>query len=314
MSDEGQESLGRTLPVDLSAIAEQMRRAAKKRPCFVAVSGVEMGRVIPLEGIMILGRDPECDVVLRDDGVSRFHAEVRCDGPARIVIRDLGSTNGIYAGGERVQEAVLSDGEKVLLGRSTVLKFVLQDELEQQYQRLMYESSTRDALTEAYNRRYFSEKLDTDLSFARRQAIPCTVAMFDIDHFKRVNDTHGHLTGDQVLITVTRAVREIIRAEDTLARYGGEEFAVIAQGTDLEGGRVLGERIRSCIARQTIQALDREGATVRVTASVGVATVPPGHTVPPEAVVAAADANLYQAKQSGRNRVVATELSQDAPP
>ena len=215
-----------------------------------------------------------------------------------MVIRDLGSTNGTFVKGVRIKDAVLSSGVKVLIGQRTILKFGFQDELEQQYQQLMYESSIKDGLTGTYNRLYFDDKLAADLSFARRHQLPCTLALYDIDFFKRVNDTYGHRAGDAALVTVTKAVRRALRIEDILARYGGEEFAVIAQATDAEGGRLLGERIRVCIGRQAVEADDGPGQSFEVTASVGVATVPPGAQVEPAELISAADANLYGAKRS----------------
>jgi len=309
MSSDRKKSFQRTLPIDSSAITERMRQATRGQACFIVIGGLDVGRIIPLdEATITMGRDPECDVVLRDDGVSRFHAEVCREETNRVAIRDLGSTNGTFVGGVQIKDARLADGNKVLIGRRTILKFGFQDELEQQYQQLMYESSTKDGLTDTYNRRYFAQRLVNDLSFARRQQIPCTLAIFDIDFFKRVNDTYGHRTGDQVLVTVTEAVRGIVRTEDVLARYGGEEFAVIAQGTDFEGGRSLGERIRACIEQRTVEALDETGKIFGVTVSVGVATVSPEAQVDSAEIISAADANLYEAKRSGRNRVVASEI------
>jgi diguanylate cyclase (GGDEF)-like protein len=224
------------------------------------------------------------------------------------VIRDLASTNGTFVGGNRVQDAVLYDGNKVLIGRNTILKFVVQDELERQYQQLMYESSTEDGLTGVYNRRYFDQKLAADLSFAKRQQIPCTLVIFDIDFFKRVNDIYGHRTGDQVLVTVAQSVRQNVRTEDVLARYGGEEFAVIAQGTDFERGRSLGERIWALVGQQTFEACDGSGKIFGLTVSVGVATAPPESHVDSAEIISEADANLYLAKRTGRNRVVTSEI------
>lgn len=302
-------TMERTMQIDRSTIAEQMRQVSRKKACFVVIGGLDVGSIIPLdEPIINMGRDAECNVVLRDDGVSRFHAEVRREGPTEVIIRDLGSTNGTFVAGERIREAPLTDGVKVLIGRRTILKFTYQDELEHNYQRQMYESSTRDGLTGVYNRKYFSQKMVTDLSFAKRHQIPFTLAMLDIDHFKKVNDTYGHRSGDAVLIAVTKALKQMIRTEDVIARYGGEEFAVIAQGTDVKGGHAFGERIRTCVMAQSVIAQDNSNRILRVTVSVGVVTVPPNVNVEPAAVVSAADANLYAAKGRGRNQVVTTVI------
>ena len=174
MSSDRKESTEPTLPTDTSSLVEQLRQATQG-PSFVVIGGLDAGRIIPLNDAMItIGRNAQCDVVLRDDGVSRFHAEVRHEETNRVVIRDLGSTNGTFVEGAPVQDTVLSNGNKVLLGRHTILKFVMQDELERQHQQLMYESSTKDGLTGVYNRRYFDQKLVADLSFAKRHQIPCT--------------------------------------------------------------------------------------------------------------------------------------------
>jgi diguanylate cyclase (GGDEF)-like protein len=266
-----------------------------------------MGRVIPLraEGLTI-GRDPGCDLVLADDAVSKRHLSLALDGSGRATVRDLGSTNGTYVGGRRVETAVLAEGQKLFLGRDTVLKFSLHDRLELEYQREIYESSVRDGLTGAYNRRYFAERIGADLSFGRRHGLPLSLLMFDIDHFKRVNDTYGHEAGDEALRAVCDAMAGSIRNEDVLARFGGEEFAIIAQGTGLEGGRALGERIRERVGAAPIRTGDdRE---IGITVSAGVASLRPGSAADAGALIAAADDNLYAAKAAGRDRVLASEV------
>jgi two-component system, cell cycle response regulator len=312
MGDNTGRITDRTMQLDRSTVAEHMRKAkssGRRKACFVVMGGLDVGCVHILDKrVSRIGRDPAGDVVLRDDGISRVHAEVRRLDDSRLYIKDLDSTNGIFVGGERVEEAVLREGDKVLLGRRTVLKFALHDELEQNYQQQMYESSTRDGLTGVFNRKYFSQKINSDISFARRHKIPFSLLMLDIDYFKKVNDNHGHRTGDQVLVTVTEIIARTIRTEDTLARYGGEEFAVLAQGTGLEGGIALGERIRANIEKHVILSLGDTPEQFRVTASIGVASLHPGVEAEPEAVVSLADKNLYAAKEQGRNRVVAAAL------
>jgi two-component system cell cycle response regulator len=300
-----------TMQIDRTTSKEKVLAigAGSKQACFLVLGGMDVGKIIPISAdVVTIGRDPKCDLVLRDDGISRIHAEVTRSGLGYVLVRDLESTNGTYVGGKQVTEAELKDGEKVVLGRRTILKYVLQDELEQSYQRKMYESSTRDSLTGIFNRRYFVQKIVADLSFARRHKIPFSLLLLDIDHFKNVNDTHGHLVGDKVLVAVTQAITETIRTEDLLARYGGEEFAIIAQGTDLAGGRALAERIRQRVAETQVLASDDANSDVRVTVSLGVAAVPPGFATNPETLVSKADKNLYEAKETGRNRTVASEL------
>ena len=188
-SDKSRRSDG-TLQIDRSLIEKQLRgagNASHKTPCFVVLGGLDVGSIIVLDKPkMILGRDTNCDFVLRDDGISRHHIEVLASGDDRVSVRDVGSTNGIFVHGKKVATADLQDGDKILLGRRTVLKFVLQDELEQSYQRQIYESSTCDGLTGVYNRKYFNQKIATDLSFAHRHRMPFTLLMLDIDLFKKI--------------------------------------------------------------------------------------------------------------------------------
>jgi diguanylate cyclase (GGDEF)-like protein len=301
-----------TMELDSDTLAQQIERintSLRKRACFVILGGLDLGSIFLIDkSVITVGRDPACDLVLKDDGISRRHVEARRVGGNRLYIKDLNSTNGIFVDGERVAQTVLSDGDKVLLGRRSILKFALQDEIEQSYQQQMYESTTKDGLTRTFNRKYFAQKIVADVSFARRHHIPFTLIILDIDFFKKVNDTYGHRTGDVALVTVTESIRQTIRAEDVLARYGGEEFAVLALGTNLKGGERLAERIRVRIAEQSIRALDHENQVFRVTASFGVATLPGGVEAEPEAVVSLADRNLYRAKEAGRNQIVASSL------
>ena len=307
MRDSTGRHLDRTMQLDRCTVAEHMRKVnieGRRRACFVVLGGLEIGSVHFLEKrITLIGRDPASDLLIKDDGISRVHAEVRRLDGDRLYIKDLNSTNGVFVGGERIEEAILNEGDKVLLGRRTVLKFALYDEMEQHFQQQLYESSTRDGLTGIFNRKYFDQKIISDVSFAKRHKIPFTLLMLDVDFFKKVNDTYGHRTGDQVLVSVTGAIQETIRTEDVLARYGGEEFAVLAQGTGLEGGKALGERIRKQVENTIICSLN-DATEFRATVSIGVATLLPGVVASPEALVSLADKNLYEAKESGRNRVV----------
>jgi diguanylate cyclase (GGDEF)-like protein len=297
----------RTMQIDRSTMAEQMRDSGRhrRRCCFVVLGGLDVGRVLDIkEGTIFAGRDPACDIVLRDDGISRRHVEIRKVAPDAISIRDLGSTNGTFLLGERVEHATLHDGDKVLLGRRTVLKFTLADDIEDSYQRQMYESATRDGLTGAFNRKYFDQKLAGDASFARRHGIPLTLLLFDIDFFKAFNDNYGHRTGDKVLVEVCGVVASALRAEDVLARYGGEEFAIIALGTALEGAVALSERVRRCVESLEIETFSTPPQKVNVTVSVGSSTASPTCGATAEQIVGHADRNLYEAKEAGRNRIV----------
>ncbi|MDD5308352.1 MAG: GGDEF domain-containing protein [Deltaproteobacteria bacterium] len=299
-----------TNKIDLQAFTSRVRRVegGEKLACLVLLGGLDMGRVIPVgpSGI-IIGRSERCHLVVRDDGVSREHVHVAVDGSDGVLVRDLGSTNGTYVGGRRIDEARLHSGDKLFVGRSTVLKFVVQDPVDLTYQKKIFESSTHDHLTGVFNRRYFSEKMVADISFGQRHDLPLSLLMLDIDHFKQINDRYGHDVGDEVLRVFTQTVAAAIRTEDVLARYGGEEFVIIAQGTNMAGALALGERIRHEISNRLVWAAT-PGVDIKLTVSTGVATMRPGARVEAESLISTVDANMYTAKKSGRNRVVGTEI------
>jgi diguanylate cyclase (GGDEF)-like protein len=163
-----------------------------------------------------------------------------------------------------------------------------------------------DELTGLFNHRRFQEVMAIEVERARRFGMPMSLIMLDIDNFKRVNDTYGHMQGDLVLREVARVLRESSREIDEPARYGGEEMAVALPQTDLEGAFQFAERVRQRIEGLELPILDG-GGTLRVTASFGAASTPGTADSDKDALVAAADAALYRAKRSGKNRTVKAE-------
>ena len=278
-----------------------------KRPCLVVIAGAHLGEIFPIETEIIIGRDADAFLRLaEDEGVSRRHARVTpvADG---ALLADLGSQNGTFVDGDRVQERVLKEGMKIRIGQTTVLKFARYDAVEEAAQRQLLESALRDGMTRAFNRRYFLERLGAEIRFAERHAQPLALLMLDIDQFKKVNDSHGHMIGDDVLRAVVGVLSDTLRAEDVLARYGGEEFAVLVRGVSAENARLLGERLRREVEEM---ALSKEtGEALPVTISVGISTFPLAEAgeAPAEKtgekLIELADAALYRAKKAGRNRV-----------
>ena len=264
----------------------------------VVISGPSFGEMYKLKGERsTLGRGERTDIRVLDDGVSREHSAIERDG-GKMVLVDLGSTNGTFCNGGRVTRHDLTDGDKISIGATTILRFTYQDQVDEHYQKKLFESALRDGLTSTFNRRYFVDRLHTEIRFAVRHEKSLALLFVDIDHFKKINDTHGHLAGDAVLAAVARVMTETIRAEDVLARYGGEEFAVICREIDLEGARILGERLRVAVEEERFE---HDGKVVPVTVSVGAAVE--SKVDDAQAFIAAADAAMYDAKRSGRNRV-----------
>ena len=289
--------------------------ASVKHAYLLVLAGPQFGEMFPLATgrALLLGRRDDADVQIRDDGVSRRHATIRVDGGTAAVV-DLGSANGTYVNGRRVPEAQVEDGARIQIGGHTTLKFIWADELEALYQRKLAEGALQDALTGLYNRRHMDERLASELAASQRHARPLSLLMIDIDHFKRVNDDHGHVAGDEALKMVAFVLRGAVRKEDVIARFGGEEFVVIARETLLDGARALAERIRKAVEKSRFGWQERE---LGVTVSVGVTSAAPEQVVPGRTdrdLLAAADRALYAAKQQGRNRVVAAPLADERAP
>ncbi|HLT31693.1 MAG TPA: GGDEF domain-containing protein [Myxococcaceae bacterium] len=283
------------------------RTALQRQPAYVTVfrthDRANIGRMYKLEDTeLVIGRSPDVEVHLEDDGISRRHAKIvsTADGDFQIV--DLGSTNGTWVDERRVQTARLRHGALIQIGTNTVLKFI-QDPVEEKFQRDLYESAVRDGLTRAYNKKFFEDTLRREFSACLRHQLPLALVLFDLDHFKRINDTYGHPAGDEVLRRVAERVSATVRAEDLFARYGGEEFAVLLRDASGPQALIAAERLRSAIADRPIVV---DGQPLPVTISVGVAILGQGDTDRPEALIDAADRALYRAKREGRNRVSLT--------
>lgn len=272
--------------------------------CLVLIypPGLDLGRRWSLgTAEIVVGRGSDCDVQIDRDSVSRRHARVyRVE--EQWFVEDLGSTNGSYINDVPVQRSPLRDGDFVKIG-SAIFKFLSGSGIETSYHEEIYRMTIVDGLTGAHNKRYFLEFLEREIARCARYGRPLSLLMFDIDHFKAVNDTHGHLTGDHVLKELCKRLLGRIRKEELLARYGGEEFAAVLPETDNEGAMAFGEQVRKLIADTPFEY---EGDSFTITISVGVATLSGAsdEVVEPTALIKRADENLYKAKHAGRNQVI----------
>ena len=260
--------------------------------------GSSLGRRFALKGESHqVGRAENCDVSLDEDGVSRQHARIFRDA-CGWQLEDLGSTNGSFVNDARMSRGPLRDGDILRFGIA-LLKFLVGSNVETAYHEAIYNMTVTDALTGAFNRRFLIDFLHREFARAARYQLPLSLVMFDLDHFKKVNDTYGHLAGDAVLREVGRRLRPRMRREDLLARYGGEEFACVLAGTPADRARLFAEDLRVIIARDPVAS---DPHHIAITISLGVAEFTAGTHVPDD-LVAAADVKLYEAKRGGRNRV-----------
>lgn len=290
-----------TQVANLKELEEQLeRRRSPQKPHLVVLSGENLHDIYRLEdGDTIIGRGTGATLRLRDDGISRRHARVFQEGDD-VWVEDLESANGTYVNQEPIRRQKLRDGDRIRLGSTTILKFT-SDAFEGHFEARMYERALRDGLTNAFNKRFFLDRLRDELAYAKRHRSALSLLLFDLDHFKRINDTFGHPAGDYVLVTASELVQQAIRAEDVFARYGGEEFAVLCRGVALDGAGILAERLRRAFE---LHAFEHEGRRLPVTASFGVASAEVLGAETPDDLIRGADEALYEAKRGGRNRVL----------
>lgn len=277
--------------------------AGPRTDCLVVIYTKEptlMGKRFVLDGDVVrVGRGTDNQIVLDSDAVSRRHAHFDARG-AQWVVADDGSTNGTYCNDEQVRrEVALRNGDRVKIG-STIFKYLSGEDVEAQYHEEIYRLTIVDGLTQIHNKRYLSEALERELIRARRHGRDLSILMFDIDHFKRINDSYGHAAGDTILHKVATILAGQVRRVDLAARYGGEEFAVVLEDTDRSGALVMGERIRAAVSALELGDM---GIASPVTVSVGIASIPTD-CADTDSLLVTADEALYQAKRDGRNRCV----------
>jgi two-component system, cell cycle response regulator len=268
--------------------------------CLVQIHGPELGKKFVIEGDELsLGRDEKNSIVIDMDNVSRRHAVVSTR-EGKFFVKDLGSTNGTYLNDDEIhEEQPLRSGDLVKVG-GAIFKFLQGGNIETLYHEEIYQLTISDGLTQVNNKRYFLEYLEREMGRCHRYNRSLSLIMFDIDHFKSINDTNGHLAGDYVLRELAQTLKPRIRREECFARYGGEEFSIVMPEAGPENARKFAEKIRKLVEDHRFSF---ENKDISVTISLGVADLT-GDMTEPLQFIKLADQNLYKAKKSGRNRVV----------
>ncbi len=271
-------------------------------PCLVVFYGKNLGKRYFLDRPeQILGRSDSVSIQVDQESVSRQHAKITAQS-GRAWVADMGSTNGTFINEQRTSEGELRDGDLLRIGQ-TIFKYLSGSNIESKYHEEIYRLTTIDGLTQAYNKRYFLETLGRELNRAQRYDREMSLTMFDIDHFKKINDKYGHLAGDYVLRELAGIVTHSIRRDDIFARYGGEEFALVLPEIDKKGAEQVSEKLRGRVEEH---AFIFNTHRIPVTVSLGVRSLVHGEpTIDATQFIADADKKLYEAKQGGRNRVCA---------
>jgi diguanylate cyclase (GGDEF)-like protein len=291
--------------VDATKILSSKTKPASSKAdggaCLVHIypTGPAMGSRYSLTTLpVVLGRDETCRVRLEDDSVSRRHACIQMDGDD-FSIADLKSTNGTFVNDVRVEKQKLKDGDYLHIG-NCICRFLAGGNLEAQYHEEIHRLTIIDALTEIYNRRHLLERLSQELASSARYRRPLSLLLFDIDHFKAINDQFGLLAGDFTLRELGGFIKKAIRQEDVFGRYGGEEFGLVMPETDRQAALECAERLRAMVESHVFQF---ENRTYHITISLGVTDVTGDEWMTTREMIRHADENLHRAKNSGRNRV-----------
>jgi diguanylate cyclase (GGDEF)-like protein len=281
------------------------RRQKERQPAVILYDGDEIGGLHSLtKDETIIGRTAGCDIVIPEARVSPRHAMIRraAPGSSDFEIVDLRSASGTFLEGSPVERAVLQNGDKVGIG-GRILSFAMLDQADLAYQSRIVQMIHVDELTGLLTKRSLYRALEMEITRAQRYRHPIAVLMMDLDHFKQVNDTYGHLVGSQCLAEVGKLIRESTRETDVSGRYGGEEFVSFLPESDTAAGVIVAERIRQRMEKQAFR-YGELAYDVRI--SIGIAGWPiHGNDV--ESLVRAADTALYRAKNGGRNRSIVYE-------
>jgi diguanylate cyclase (GGDEF)-like protein len=291
-----------TMPI----VTEQVEPSwPKSRNCrdacliYIYPKGAPMGTRYLLNGRQaILGRGDECDIVVQDQSVSRRHTRFDLDRGSYLVT-DLGSTNGTFINDEPADRTPLADGDYLRVG-NCLFRFLAGGNVEADYHEELYRLAIIDALTGLHNKRYLMDYLERELARSARHGRSLSLILFDIDHFKSINDTLGHLAGDLTLRELAACLQAEVCRDDLLARYGGEEFIAVLTETTLSEAVEVAERFRRAVEGHEFTF---ESSPLRITISLGVATTRGEEGLAPSELIRRADELLYQSKSSGRNRV-----------
>ncbi len=281
---------------------KKLLSAATREACLVHIypTGPSMGCRYPLiDQPLVIGRGDDADIRAVDHSVSRKHVLIEPSSQGYYVT-DQQSTNGTFVNDKQLDDArLLKDGDYLRVG-NCLYRFLAGGNIEAEYHEEIYRLTILDGLTQIHNARYLNEFLEREVIRSQRHDRPLSLLALDIDKFKALNDSLGHLCGDFVLRELANVVRKAVRQEDLFARCGGEEFVIVLVEMTLEGAVLVAERLRESVANHQFLF---ESTPVKLTISIGASNTMGDATVTPTTLRKAADEKLYEAKRTGRNRV-----------
>lgn len=282
------------------ALAASEEEAKQKPACLLVVGGELNGSIFNLPiGEATIGRNPDLAISLDFHGVSRKHFTLTVEDTG-VLLTDLGSANGTYLNNKKLESPTqLKGGDMIKIG-AIAMKYIPKGDPERLTYDKLHEEANTDGLTRCYNKTYFNNGLELEIKKSKVTGKPLTLIIFDLDHFKKLNDNFGHDAGDYVLKEKSRIIRENgIRQGDIFARYGGEEFCILLPNTNLKQGFEIAERLRKLVEKHEFIY---DGKRLPVTASVGIADYREGVNTGTD-LFKRADSAVYKSKDGGRNQV-----------
>lgn len=299
------EKLDKTNVIDSDTLKVRINEAQNRPPALVLLSGPSgiMGKSWLLDkDVLSVGRDVGCDIHVDEKSISKKHAQVKVNATGTVSIVDLQSTNGTEIATKRLvpnQEVVLRDNDQIKMG-NVIFKYLSKGNIENVTAPQLFDQKTLDGLTQILNKQSLLSHFDEAFRKAKLTETNLSIIVFDLDHFKKINDNYGHPAGDYVLRELASVIKnQLIRSADYFGRYGGEEFVIVLQGSPLQRACDVAERIRTTIEKhQFIFA----GKKLPVTVSLGVACIDQVMTDSAQ-LFTKADQAAYQSKHAGRNRV-----------
>ncbi len=298
MSDDNNSTVVIT---DIRKALASLEEEAKQKPaCLLVVGGELNGTIFNLQvGETVVGRNPDCSISLDFNGVSRRHFTVSVN-ESEAAVTDLGSANGTYLNNNKLTApTALKRGDMIKIG-AIAMKFLPKGDPERLTYDKLHEEANTDGLTKCYNKTFFNNQLELEVKKCKVTGKPLTLIIFDLDHFKKLNDTYGHDAGDYVLKEKSRVIKENgIRQGDVFARYGGEEFCILLPNTNLKQGFEIAERLRKLVEKHEFIY---DGKRLPVSASVGIADYRQGVLTGTD-LFKRADSAVYKSKEGGRNQV-----------
>jgi two-component system cell cycle response regulator len=300
----GESDTTRILNPATDTLKLDMELAKASSALLIIIRGSPQGKKYELKTEeFIIGRDKSADIQINDPNISRRHSKIKRAANG-YTIEDCGSRNGTIVNDEKIETPRKLSKEDMIKIGGTILKYLPAGELETLFHANLTNAAFMDKLTGLYNRNYISDVLESEFKRAKALHSHLAIVLFDIDNFKKINDTFGHPGGDYVLSEIGKTVKDCgLRERDFVGRFGGEEFLLILNNSTAEQAQEVAERVRKNIETHEFKY---SHLNIQVTVSLGVAEVKKEHHTSPD-FYRAADEALYKSKAAGKNRVTVSE-------